>query len=60
MGPTNFNQKTRCTNNLVSYFKSNDISALRKHVNVDHGLITKKIKKKVNNNTTIPIKKGQQ
>lgn len=27
---------------LVSYFKSNDIIALKKHANVDHGLITKK------------------
>ncbi len=27
----------------MSYFKSNDIIALKKHVDVNHGLITKKI-----------------
>jgi hypothetical protein len=29
---------------LVSYFKSNEITTSKKHVDVDHGLIAKKIK----------------
>jgi hypothetical protein len=31
---------------IVSYFKNNGIIALRKNVDVNHGLIAKKLKKK--------------
>jgi len=35
---------------LISYFKDNDVTTLKKHVDVDHGLIIKKVEEKVNNN----------
>jgi hypothetical protein len=35
---------------LVSYFKCNEITTSKTYVDVDHGLIAKKIKEKVNSN----------
>jgi len=40
---------------LISYFKDNDVTTLKKHVDVDHGLIAKKVEEKVNNNMKSPI-----
>jgi hypothetical protein len=41
--------RTKLRKNLVSYFKNNGITTLKRHMNVDHGLIVKKIKEKMNN-----------
>ncbi len=41
--------RTKLKKTLVSYFKSNGITTLKKHMDVDHGLIVKKIKEKMNN-----------
>jgi len=35
---------------LVSYFKNNEITTSKTYVDVDHGLIAKKIKEKISNN----------
>jgi hypothetical protein len=43
--------------NLVSYFKSNGITKLKKRVDVDHGLIVKKIKEQLNNNVESPLER---
>jgi hypothetical protein len=39
---------------FVSYFKSNGI---KKHVDVDHGLLVKKIKEEVNNSLKSPLER---
>jgi hypothetical protein len=40
---------------LISYFKDNDVNTLKKHVDVHHALIAKKVEEKVNNNMKSPI-----
>ncbi len=52
------NQWTRVMKGLVSYFKSSGIiTTLKKHVNVEHGLIAKKFEDEVNNNTKTRMEK---
>jgi len=40
---------------LISYFKDNDVTTLKKHVDGDHGLIAKKVEEKMNNKMKSPI-----
>jgi hypothetical protein len=49
--------KTNWKKSLVSYFKNNGITTLKKHVDVDHGLIVKKIKEELNNNVESPLER---
>jgi hypothetical protein len=41
-----FNQITRLRKGLLSYFKSNGMTIFKKHVNANHELIAKKLRKK--------------
>jgi hypothetical protein len=41
--------RTKLRKPFVSYFKSNGIITLKRHMDVDHGIIVKKIKEKMNN-----------
>jgi hypothetical protein len=43
------NLKTQVKSELISYFKTNGISSLKKHVNANHGLVAKMFEKEVNN-----------
>ncbi len=51
------NQRTRLMKTLMSYFKSNCIIGLKKHVKVNRGLIAKKVEEEVNYNMKSPMKK---
>jgi hypothetical protein len=50
IAPIVLNQLTRLKKGLISYLKDNNVTTLKKHVDVNHGLIAKKIEEKVNNN----------
>ncbi len=43
-----FNPRTQARKGLISYYKTNGITSLKKHVDVNHFLIYKKIEKEVN------------
>ncbi len=60
IAPIILNQWTRLKKGLISYFKDNDVTTLKKHVDVDHGLITKKVEEKVNNNMKSLIESNLQ
>ncbi len=55
IAPTILDQWTRLNKGLISYFKDNDVNTLKKHVDVHHALIAKKVEEKVNNNMKSPI-----
>jgi mRNA-degrading endonuclease RelE of RelBE toxin-antitoxin system len=46
IAPTILNQWTRLKKGIISCFKDNDVTTLKKHVDVDHGLMPKKLRKK--------------
>jgi hypothetical protein len=52
-----FNHRRRLRKDLVFYFKSNGIIALRKHVNANHGLIIEILENELNNNMKSPMKR---
>jgi len=43
-----FIAKTKLKKRIISYFKSNGITTLKKHVDVEHTLLTKKFEEEVN------------
>ncbi len=50
-------QRRKLRKGFVSYFKSNGIISLEKHVDEKHGLIVKKFGEKMNSNLKSPLEK---
>ncbi len=50
-------QRTKWKKRLVSYFKSNGITTLKKHLNGNHFLIARNLGKKLNNNVKNLVKR---
>ncbi len=42
------NSRTQARKGLISYYKTNGITSLKKHVDVEHTIIAKKFKEEVN------------
>jgi hypothetical protein len=43
-----YNPRTKLRKGLISYYKTNGISTLKKHVDVEHNLLAKKLNEEVN------------
>jgi hypothetical protein len=43
-----YNPRIKLKKGLISYYKTNGISALKKHMNVKHSLLAKKLDEEVN------------
>ncbi len=52
-----YNSRTKLKKGLISYYKTIGISFLKKHVDVEHGLLAKKLDEEVNNVVRIEIEK---
>jgi hypothetical protein len=50
-------QRKKLRQGLVSYFKSNDINVLKKHMDADHRIIVKNFEKEINNSLKNPLEK---
>ncbi len=52
-----YNPRTKLRKGLISYYKINGISTLKKHVGVEHNLLAKKLNEEVNNSLRSQVEK---
>jgi hypothetical protein len=52
-----YNPKTKLSKGLISYYKTNGILILKKHVDVEHKLLAKKLDEEMNNSMQTQVER---